>query len=575
MTYDRSRVKERGMICISPEWVIRGQVDETALPSLKFTPAFRSLVRGRGMMDPREVLNFLAPNLGQLKDPRSMKGIVKACERIMRAIDQKETIGVFTDYDVDGVCSAALIHRFLVGIGCEPPIIFIPDRVTDGYGLNMRGIDELHARGVSLLITADCGITATDEVSYAKSLGMDVIVTDHHEVDELVPDAYSLINPKQSDCLFFGEDLCGAGVVFHLIVVLRTLLRERGLQDLPNLKDELDIVAMATVADAVSLSGVNRILVKEGLNVMNSSLRVGISALVKVAGIKKEVISRDLGFILGPRINAAGRISDARKAFDLLTTDDEKKAHALAQELDGLNRKRQVHEQKVLAMALEQLRNRPSEQNVTVVWGNDWHIGVLGIVASRLVSIFSRPAIVISFMDGIGIGSGRSLVGIDLHRALNSTTGLLNSFGGHKMAVGLSISAEQIELLAPALDEAVGSQMHRKPTTFEVDLKISPFDLTPAFLDELELLAPFGEGNPEPVFLIPSMEIVGRRVFEGGQTKFVLKHSNRVFHTLRCTVDSDICEKGRCLDVAFTPVKMRLNGHSYLYLSLKALSASR
>jgi single-stranded-DNA-specific exonuclease len=295
------------------------------------------------MMNPDEVLNYLTPNLGQLKDPRGMLGIRKACERIVGAIDKKETIGVFTDYDVDGVCSAVLIHRFLVRIGCEPPVIFIPDRITDGYGLNRRGIEELHAKGVSLLITADCGITAVEEVGFANSLGMDVIITDHHEIDSLTPQAYSLINPKQPDCLFFGEDLCGAGVVFHLIVALRALLRERGFGDLPNLKDELDIVAMATVADSVSLSGVNRILVKEGLNVMNSTLRVGIQALVKVAGIKKEVISRDLGFILGPRINAAGRISDARKAFDLLTTDDETRAHALAQELDGLNRKRQIH----------------------------------------------------------------------------------------------------------------------------------------------------------------------------------------------------------------------------------------
>lgn len=560
---------------MSPKWVFKGQVDDNALPGLRFTPAFRSLVHSRGMLDPAQVLDYLKPNLGQLRDPRDMLGIHKACERIAQAIDKNEIIGVFTDYDVDGVCSAVLIHRFLVRIGCEPPVIFIPDRTTDGYGLNIRGIEELHAKGVSLLITADCGITAVEEVGYANSLAMDVIITDHHEIDSVVPDAYALINPKQPDCLFFGEDLCGTGVVFHLIVALRSLLRERGFGDLPNLKDELDIVAMATVADSVNLSGVNRILVKEGLNVMNSTLRVGIQALVKVAGIKKDVISRDLGFILGPRINAAGRISDARKAFDLLTTDDETRAHALAQELDGLNRKRQIHEQKVLAMALEQLKDQPPLENVTVVWGNDWHIGVLGIVASRLVNIYSRPAIVVSFMDGIGTGSGRSLVGIDLHRSLGTTNGLLSSFGGHKMAVGLSISEERITLFAQVLNEAMTLQKHEEQTIFKVDLKISPFDLTQDFLDELELLSPFGEGNPEPVFMIPSMEIVGRKVFEDGQTKLMLRHSNRVFHTLRCAVDSEFSEKGRCLDVAFSPVKIRLNGHDYLYLSVKALSASR
>jgi single-stranded-DNA-specific exonuclease len=527
------------------------------------------------METPHEVLSFLSPNLGQLKDPRSMKGMRGACERIARAIELHETIGVFTDYDVDGVCSAVLIHRFLTGIGCQPPVIFIPDRISDGYGLNTRGIDELHGQNVKLLITSDCGITAIEEVSYANSLGIDVIITDHHEVDTNVPEALSVINPKQGDCLFFGEDLCGAGVVFHLIVALRSLLRERGASDLPNLRDELDLVAMATVADAVSLNGVNRILVKEGLTVLNSTLRAGIAALVKVAGIKKEVISRDLGYILGPRINAAGRISDARKAFDLLTTDDEGHAYLLAQELDGLNRKRQAHEQKVLDMALSQLKEQIPLRNVVVVSGKDWHIGVLGIVASRLVSMFSRPSIVISTVEDIGIGSGRSIVGVDLHRALAQVSGMLSGFGGHKMAVGLSISGEKIPLFVRALDEVVGSLMPEAQPRFDVDLKISPFDLTPELLEELEQMAPFGEGNPEPVFLIPSMELVGMKNYEDGQVKLILKHSNRLFHTLRCSIDREFCEASRFLDVAFSPVKMRLNGYSYLYLSLKALSSSR
>ncbi len=563
------------MVCIAPEWVIRGHVDEKALPSLKFTPAFRSLMHCRGMQDPGEVMNFLVPNLGQLKDPRSMKGIAHACRRIIEAIDTREAIGVFTDYDVDGVCSAALIHRFLVGIGCKAPVIFIPDRMNDGYGLNMRGIDELHAQGVTLLLTADCGITALEEVRYAKSLGMDVIVTDHHEVDSAIPDAYSVINPKQADCLFSGEDLCGTGVVFHLIVALRSQLRERGVANLPNLKEELDIVAMATVADAVALSGLNRILVKEGLSVLNSALRVGISALVKVAGIKKDLISRDLGFILGPRINAAGRVSDARKAFDLLTTDDACHAQLLAQELDTLNRKRQVQEQRVLGMAIEQLKAQPPADNVTIVWGKEWHIGVLGIVASRLVNLFARPALVISLMDGIGIGSGRSMVGIDLHGALARASNLLNTYGGHKMAVGLTISEEHLPLFLTTMDEVIGSLKHVRQQTCEVDLKISPYDLTPTLLEELELLAPFGEGNPEPVFLIPSMEIVGNKVFSDGQTKLILRHSNRIFHTLRSPLVNGYCEKGNFLDVAFTPVRMHLNGHNYLYLSLKGLAASR
>jgi single-stranded-DNA-specific exonuclease len=406
-------------------------------------------------------------------------------------------------------------------------------------------------------------------------LGIDVIVTDHHELDAEIPDAVSVVNPKQDDCMFSGEDLCGAGVVFHLIVALRAMLRDRGVTGLPNLRDELDLVAMATVADAVSLGGVNRLLVKEGLLVLNSSLRTGISALVKVAGIKKEVISRDLGFILGPRLNAAGRISDARKAFDLLTTEDERLASLLAQELDGLNKKRQMQEQKVLEMAMAQLREQPPLSNVVVVCGKDWHIGVLGIVASRLAGLFSRPAVVVSMMDGVGIGSGRSITGIDIHGALTRVSGKLNSFGGHKMAIGLSINEDQVSSFYPALNDVIGSLLPDAQQSFEVDLKISPFDLTPELLKELEQMAPFGEGNPEPVFMIPSMEVVGKKNYEDGQVKLLFKHSNRVFHALRCTIDPDFCESSKYVDVAFTPVTIRLNGHNYLYLSLKALSPSR
>ena len=559
------------MVCFSPEWVIRGQVDRDILPELKFTPIFRSLMRLRGMDSPDEILSFLSPNLGQLRDPRMMKDMDRACKRIARALEHKEIIGVFTDYDVDGVCSAALIYRFIVSLGQSPPVVFIPDRAIDGYGLNIRGIDELHDRGVSLLITADCGVTACREVDHANALGMDVIITDHHELGEDTPKAYSVINPKQPLCPFSGEDLCGAGVAFHLIVALRSYLRDQGVQDLPNLRDELDLVALATVADVVALSGINRILVKEGLNVLNSAARIGISALARVSGINRQLFSRDIGYILGPRINAAGRVSDARKAFELLTTQDEDEAQSLAHELNELNRHRQIQEHKVLKEALLMLDQGFEVGKVIVVAGTDWHPGVIGIVASRLASIFSRPAIVISIIDGIGVGSGRSVEGVDLHAAVSHAGDFLNDFGGHKMAVGLNIDEAKIIPFAGALDRLLKDSSGEKER-YEVDLKISPLDITPVLLDELEMLGPFGEGNPEPVFMIPSMEVVGKKRFSKGQFKLFLKHSNRVFHTLRCSIDLDTKELPRFVDVAFTPVKMMGGGHNYLYLALKAIS---
>lgn len=562
------------MVCFSREWVIKGRVDKNVLPDLKFTPTFKSLMNVRGLKSPGEVVSFLSPSLGQLRDPGGMKNMQLACDRIVEAIEKNEKIGIFTDYDVDGVCSAVLIQRFLLNVGCPPPELFIPDRVGDGYGLNTRGIDELKGKGVQLLITADCGITSLEEVAYARSLGMDVIITDHHELGPAVPEAHSILNPKQSDCPFFGEDLCGAGVVFHLIVALRARLRERGIECLPNLKGELDLVAMATIADAVSLSGVNRILVKEGMNILNASGRVGLAALARVSGLNRELFSRDVGYILGPRINAAGRLSDARKAFDLLITEDGDLAQKLARELNDLNRNRQAQEQQVLDEALSLLEASPRLENVIVAAGTSWHAGVIGIVASRLAGIFSRPAVVISLTDGVGMGSGRSVAGVDLHAALTKVSGLLNEFGGHKMAVGLNIDEHRIRSFAQNLDKVLAVP-DGPPGHLEIDLKVSPFDITPAFLEELEMLSPFGEGNPEPVFMMPSMEVVSAKKYARGQCKLLLKHSNRVFHTLKCTMDHDAQNLGRYVDVAFTPVKMRTNGYQYLYLALKAISPAR
>lgn len=554
----------------SSSWIIKGRVDENALAGMKFSPVFRSLMHLRGFSNEHDVLRFINPNLGDLRDPRSMRGIEPAVTRLSDAIANEEPIGVFTDYDVDGVCSAALLHRFLLNIGAPEPMIFIPDRHQDGYGLNKRGIDTFAEKGVRLLITADCGITSAHEVEYAHSLGMDVIVTDHHEPEGDLPEALAVINPKQPGCNFQDEDLCGAGVVFHLIVALRSFLRECGFTDLPNLKEELDLVAMATVADVVSLGGINRILVKEGLNVINAGGRVGIAALSKVSGINRALFAHDLGFVLGPRINAAGRVANARKALDLLTTDDEDRAWDIAGELHAMNRLRQAKEQKVLREAMAMLNAQEDIPPVIVVAGLDWHMGVIGIVASRLADRYSRPALVISIVDGVGKGSGRSREGIDLHEALSSCSHLLRRFGGHKMAVGFSVTAENILSFKEKLENIIANTRPEQ-NPFEVDLEISADDITPDFIQELNMLSPFGDGNPEPVFKLSGMEVLSTKKLDSSKTKLVLKQSGRVFHTLGVNLKSQL-SPGNYVDVAFTPVMRHINGYSYLYLSLKAFS---
>ena len=429
MTSRQAGFRKVAMVSSSEEWVIRGTIESDLFPELTFTPIMKTLMKLRGLRDPGEVIDYLYPSLGNLRDPRDMRGMLPACERTACAIETGETIGVFTDYDVDGVCSAALLHRFFLRIGAPSPVVFIPDRTRDGYGLNARGIAALHAQGVSLLITADCGSNAYDEVEQAKELGIDVIITDHHEPGQHLPRALALINPKQPGCPFGDEDLCGAGVVFHFIVALRAVLRERGWKELPNLRQDLDLVAMATVADVVALSGINRILVKEGLAVLNTSEGVGLPVLARVAGIHHEVYAKDIGFILGPRINAAGRVASAERALDLLITEDERTAYGIANELHLLNRRRQATEQRVLREALAMIGEGDHTGSVIVAAGTDWHLGVIGIVASRLASLFDRPAIVITITDGVGKGSGRSVAGIDLHAALSEVSAHLLAFG--------------------------------------------------------------------------------------------------------------------------------------------------
>lgn len=557
------------MVYSTRKWQVRGSIQHDLLPELNYSPVFKSLMQLRGFSDTTSFKRFLIPSLGDLRDPHEMLGIQVAARRLADAVEAHETIGIFSDYDVDGVCSAALLYRFLVRLGLKAPAVFIPQRNQDGYGLSRRGIAELHQKGVNLLVSADCGINAIEAVDYALSLGLDVIITDHHEPEASLPAALCIVNPKQSACAFHDEDLCGAGVIFHLIVALRSELRRRGRNELPNLRQDLDLVALATVADVVALSGQNRILVKEGLNVLNAAGCPGTTALARSAGIRHEILARDLNFALGPRLNAAGRVADAYKAFELLISEDSGRAFGLAAELDQLNRQRRIQEEKVLKAALLQAETQTASRAI-VVAGAGWNSGVTGIVAARLAGRFMKPAIAIAIgADGLCRGSGRSIEGRDLYAAVAATSSLLVRFGGHRSAVGLTIAKELIEDFKAELDRAIDAQPALPPAPVTVDLRISPLDLSPTLMGELEMLAPFGEGNPEPVFMISRMEVIDRKRVDASKVKFVLRHSGRTFTTQSCAVpDGDV---PRYVDAAFTPLKTRVNGHAYLTLALKAL----
>ncbi len=411
----------------------------------------------RGIADPGEAGKFLSPSLGHLASPNLLKGMDKGVERIYESIEKSEKITIYGDYDVDGSTSTALLLLFLreVGAKCD---YYIPHRIKEGYGLNGAAIEKIAQNGTKVIITVDNGITANNEASLASSLGIDLIITDHHQVPPELPKAYTIINPLQEECAYPFKGLSGAGIAFHFIVALRSYLRDRGFwkeKREPNLKNYLDLVALATIADIVPLKSVNRTLTVFGLKELSKKGRCGINALKTVSSIDEDKVSVGaVAFHMAPRLNAAGRLSVADTGVKLLLCEDEKTAENLALKLDSENRERQKIESNISLEAFEMVEKMGEPLPSSIVLSSKgWHAGVIGIVASRLVEKFYRPAIVISVEDGVGKGSARSISGFDLHKALEACSEYLIKFGGHKYAAGLSIEPSGIADFTEAFEK--------------------------------------------------------------------------------------------------------------------------
>ncbi len=492
-------------------------------------PVARVLV-GRGVNSVAGAGLYLNPTLKDLPDPLRLAGLDAALDRICFAVDKSETIGVFGDYDVDGVTSTTLLTDFLEALGARVTCT-IPDRMIEGYGLSRAGVDRLIDAGCTLIVTVDCGVTNHDEVLYAKARGADVIVVDHHTVPVELPKATAVINPHRPDCGSGSVMLCAVGVTFNLALAIRRRLRERGhfstTRPEPDLKDALDLVALGTVADVVPLVGENRVLVHAGLRLLRQGKRPGLRALLQVAGVDAaQMTASDLGFQLGPRINAAGRLGDAMQGVRLLKSEGVAAAN-LAAVLDAENAARRSIEKKIVDDAIRQVEQSALLRNAKaiVVADEGWHPGVVGIVASRLVDRFGRPAVVIG--EG-GRGSGRSIERFHLYDALRAVKELIGpalaGFGGHAHAAGVRIARGGLERFRDALLN------HAEAVLVPADLRrVASYDgviggdaLTFGFVRALENAAPFGRKNPEPLFLLRGVRLRSAKEVGNGHLKGVI-----------------------------------------------------
>ncbi len=491
--------------------------------ALNIPDTLAELLLLRGFDNAETAKEFLRPSVGGLSDPLNIADLPKATKLLADAVRGGETILVHGDYDVDGQCAVALLTRVLCIAGGKA-VPFVPHRTRDGYDLGPAGIAAAEEHGASLIVTCDCGTTALDAVAEAKRRGLGVIVTDHHLPGGELPAADAIVNPRRSDCPSDASELCGAGVAFKLV---QALVVELGLpENLP--LHFLDLVALATVADLVPLVGENRILVRYGLKKLAASRWPGIRALVEVAGLAgKPVRAGHVGFILAPRLNAVGRIADAMDGVRLLLNDDERTARDQARELEGLNARRRALDQEILDEAVMQIEESTDLENTIglVLASDEWHAGVIGIVASRVVERYARPTFLVALDGEEGKGSGRSVPGFDLHAALAECAAHLVKYGGHKMAAGLTVRRDRLEAFKSAFNQAARSRLSKEDLvgTRRIDALVSVQQLDRRLERMLRHLEPCGLGNPAPVFAVTGARVRTPREVGNNHLKFMLE----------------------------------------------------
>ena len=519
-----------------PEPICENTCEELA-SALKIPPAAAILLCQRGISTPKQAAEYLAPKLNRLPSPFLLKGMAEGVQLVVQAMEQQQPVIVYGDYDVDGICATALLVDFLSLLHLEVHW-HIPNRLTEGYGLSCETVRKLREKyaAPALLITVDNGISAAREVAEARSAGFHVLITDHHEPPEVYPSADALINPKQKECGFPCKELSGAGVAFYLIIALRSTLTKKGFwqkNKSPNLKNYLDLVALGTVADVMPLVGVNRILVRAGLEILTERRRPGIWALCEHIGLKEgDITSEDISFRIAPRINASGRLGTPETAAGLLMSKDVEKALEFAKALDLKNMERRRIEAEIIPDAIDQSHQQVSNRaSALVVYDASWHPGVIGIVASKLCEKFRRPAIALTddpTNNGHVKGSGRTTSAINIYDAVEKCRDHLEKFGGHPKAIGLSLRREMLldftRKFCAAVDDQAGDVLNQ-PRLIKYDhhLENGANIVNPEFIGLLRQFEPFGENNPEPVFLVKDVRLTQVALIKGDHLKFSLQ----------------------------------------------------
>jgi single-stranded-DNA-specific exonuclease len=516
-----------------PHWLIAGdshpEIQQEFTEGLGLPAVVSKILINRGIHTREDARKFFKPVWEDLYDPFLIKDMDKAVDRLARAVEGKERILIYGDYDVDGITSVSLLYLFIRELGGDVGF-YIPDRLREGYGLSAAGVTQAAADGASLLVTVDCGITGVEEIRMARTLGLDVIVSDHHEQANVLPEAAAILNPKRNDCPYPFKELAGVGVAFKLV---QAMCRHLGLED-ETFRKYIDLVALGSSADIVPLIDENRILVKLGMERLNRLERHGIRALVETSGLLgKPIGTGQVVFILAPRINAVGRLGDAQRAVQLLISRSEEESRTLAQVLEAENRNRKNLDDMTFqeAKQLIETEGRLSSTKTLVLFREGWHPGVIGIVASRIVEQYCRPTVMIALDGETGKGSARSIASFDIHSALKQCEDLLTSFGGHRHAAGLLIRLDAIEAFRERFERIASEQIEADDLTQRicVDAEITLPDITDKFIRLLNAFAPFGPQNMRPVFLARNLNVVGSpRVVGRNHLKFKVRQGGAV-----------------------------------------------
>jgi single-stranded-DNA-specific exonuclease len=547
---------------------------------LDISERLATILINRGIDNLDQAHDFINPSLHNLPDPFQMAGMEKAVARLALAFRRQEKVVVFGDYDMDGISATSILVDYLKRAGFAQVDYSIPSRLSDGYGLNQSAITKAKAAGATVGITVDNGISDCEVIAAANVMGLDIIVTDHHQIPENLPAAHAIVNPHLDTCSYPDKNLAGVGVAFNLLIALRKRLRENGLATDVNLLQYLDLVALGTVADVMPLTGVNRIFVSFGLKEINKTRRLGLRSLLFSANIESgnTVSARDLAFKLAPRINAAGRIGEARIAVELFLTKDRAIATRNAQILGDYNEKRRKIEKDIKKEVDEILKKDAdlARSKVILLASDNWHPGVVGIVSSRIAEAYAKPAILIALENGVGRGSGRSVPGINLVEVLDQCQEHLIRYGGHEQAVGLTVAQENISDLRKCIDNhlTISAPAQAEHPKLLLDGTLKADDINQNLLNELQVLHPLGYGNPEPTFLLQSTEVskvttLGTKDRSHLKFTFINSENRRArFTGIYFNFKGSLPKAGETLDLACTPEKNVWRGRSEIRVNL-------